>query len=188
MHPIEVPRSRLERLVVRHHGNRAAISRASGYSLNTIRRLLRLHGLEQRADELALAARRSGPRRRAEAEQAAVSLFSSTMQGVGVDALVEHAALDRSGLYSQARGTRPPQLSAFIAAVRFDPEFGRAALSQLAGEIGCVLVERARGAVEKSPRVRGNLRALLVELEAELEGAGLLPEGDDDEEPLAAAG
>ena len=63
MHPIQVSRARLERLVVRHHGNRAAISRASGYSLNTIRRLLRLHGLEQRADELALAARRSGPRR-----------------------------------------------------------------------------------------------------------------------------
>lgn len=128
-------------------------------------------------------------RRRAEAEQTAVSLFQSTMQAVGVDALAEHTALDRSGLYSQARGSRPPQLSAFIAAVRFDPDFGRAALSQLAGELGCVLVERARAAVEESPRVRRNLRSLLVELEAELEGAGLLDgEASDEEAPLAAAG
>lgn len=68
MEPIRTTTPRLLRLLTRLGGNRAAISRATGWSLNTVRRLLREHGLERIADEHALRSRRSGPRRQASAE------------------------------------------------------------------------------------------------------------------------
>jgi len=126
--------------------------------------------------------------RRAAADQLALEAMQVALPATQVDAMVATVDLDRSNVYAQRRGTRPPQLSTFVAAIRFDRTFGRAAVELLAGELGCVLVERAREAVAESPITRRNLRALLSELEQELEGAGLLPEGTDDEGPLAAAG
>lgn len=68
MEPIRTTTPRLLRLLARYGGNRAALSRATGWSLNTVRRLLREHGLERTADEMALRSGRSGPRRQAGAE------------------------------------------------------------------------------------------------------------------------
>lgn len=118
-------------------------------------------------------------RRRQQAEQRAVDLFRATTQAVGVDALAAHADLDRSNLYAQARGTRPPQLSSFVAALRFDPDFGRVALESLAAEIGRAVVRRGEPTARRRP-----VGAVLRELEAVLADAGVL-EGD---EPAAATG
>lgn len=109
--------------------------------------------------------------RRRDAEQRAVDLFRATTQAVGVDALAAHVDIDRSNLYAQARGTRPPQLSTFVAALRFDPDFAREALSSLAADIGCVVVRRG----EPSRRPVG---AVLRELEGALAEAGLLDESE----------
>lgn len=142
----------------------------------------------QSVAEREAAAEAARVQQRAQVEQRAIEVMQAALPAAQVDALLETVEFDRSNVYAQRRGTRPPQLATFIAAIRFDSAFGRAALDQLAGELGCVLVERTRAAVEESPRIRRNLRALLADLEAELEGAGLLPEGDADEEPIAAAG
>lgn len=68
MEPIRTTRAHLEHAISRHGGNRAAISRSEGWSLNTVRRLLREHGLEPTADAAALVAARPGPRTMTPAE------------------------------------------------------------------------------------------------------------------------
>lgn len=116
MEPIRSTPLRLSRLVVRHGGNRAAIARATGWSLNTVRRLLRLHGLERLADEHALRSRRPGPRRQsaAEAAEERQRIAEATSRGTDAQAAASlgmpiatfYRRLAAYGL--SARGATPP--------------------------------------------------------------------------------
>ena len=121
--------------------------------------------------------------RRAHAERLARDLMISVRESVGVDALLNRVALDRSGTYSEARGARPPKLATFLAAVEFDPSFGREALGALAARIGCVVVPAGAAA---APRPR--LVELLEGLHEELGRLRSASCGPDEEDVLSAAG
>ena len=123
---------------------------------------------------------------RREAEGRAAEVWKALATAVGVDALVEAFGLDRSQLYAQARGARPPQLAAFVAALRFDPNYaGREALSALARDIGYQVVP-----LEAAPCTGAKLVGLapiLAALMEELERAGVAGDIEAERSRLRAA-
>ncbi len=105
-----------------------------------------------------------------QAEERAGALLRNARDRVGVDALCAQFGLDRSYVYAQARGDRPAQLATLLACIRFDPDFGREAVGDLAAELDAVVVPRgvmARllalvGAEDEEPEVRRLRRSVVA--------------------------